>query len=211
MGVFLAMADWEDIADDWEQLDEGNAAPWENEDGDDAPDNWDDEDEEDNAEDPFGAVTVQKDKPKTGTAGAASKKKKKIKLKPLKKKQLAKKLDQGPQLDPQEEKIRQLKLQKDSDLQHANDLLSTDETVVAAPVAAQFTPKSKIEFLKFSSMLVDDLSKFEDNEHYVTFVVDLVRKLAGPMTSEQVNEISSALNVLFRQKLQFEKGKKKKT
>merc|ERR1711907_705894 len=197
------MDDWEDIADDWEQH--------LNEDDDDAPDNWDDE-EDDEGEDPFATVTVQKDTPKSTTPGAAAgtKKKKKIKVKAIKKKQLAKKLG-SVTVDPVAEKQRQLELQRESDLQNASDLLSVEGVIeTTAPTVASFTPTTKLEFLKYSSMLVEDLSKFQDSEHYITFVTDLVRKLSGSLNSDQVNEITSTLNVIKTQKIQEERGKKKK-
>lgn len=209
-----------DIADDWEELADGGKDDvpenWD-QDEDETPDNWDDE--EDNAEDPFGTVTVQRDTPKKpatakkATPAAVVSSKKKKKFKPIKKKQLAKKLESNVKVDPLEEKMRQLKLQKDADLEHAEALFAggANEAVVSSKGITEFTPKSEVEFLKFSSMLVDDISKYDKSEHYHTFILDLVRKLAGQMSSERVNEIISALNVVFKQKLADEKGKKKKT
>merc|ERR1712137_926129 len=217
------MGDWEDIADDWENLDEGDdskLAPWEKEDNN-APANWDDEDEEDEGADvdPFGAVSVARGEPKKAKSGAAGAggKKKKVKAANIKKKNLNKKLNTNDvKVDPFEEKLRKLQLQQESDLANANDLLGVgaDEVVVntsATTPAAQFKPTTELEFLKFSSMIADDLSKFEENKFYEKFVIDLVRKLAGQMNSAQINSIISALNVQFKQKLQDEKGKKKKT
>merc|ERR1712137_44974 len=148
--------------------------------------------------DPFGAVSVARDEPK--------------------KENLNKKLNTNDvKVDPFEEKLRKLQLQQESDLANANDLLGVgaDEVVVNASAvttpAAQFKPTTELEFLKFASMLADDLSKHEESKFYEQFVIDLVRKLAGQMNSSQINSIISALNVQFKQKLQDEKGKKKKT
>mmetsp|Transcript_32144 Transcript_32144/g.54946 ORF Transcript_32144/g.54946 Transcript_32144/m.54946 type:complete len:228 (-) Transcript_32144:104-787(-) len=204
------MDDWEDEWDD-KLADEGDQAqvPWDDEE--EGPVTWDDEDEADLADaDPFGAVSVQKDVGAKKPAAGGKKGGKKIKAKPIKKKQLQKKLEQTAKVDSYEEKLRQLELQKESDFENATDLLS-GPSAVSSKVVSSFTPKTEVEFYKFSSMVVDDLSKFDDSEYYTDFIIDLVKKLAGQMDSDEVSKITKALNLIYNEKMQQEKGKKKKT
>merc|ERR1712137_1287514 len=175
------------MGDEWDDklADEGDQAqvPWDDEE--EGPVTWDDEDEADLADaDPFGAVSVQKDVGAKKPAAGGKKGGKKIKAKPIKKKQLQKKLEQTAKVDSYEEKLRQLELQKESDFENATDLLSGPSAVS---------------------------SKFDDSEYYTDFITDLVKKLAGQMDSDEVSKITKALNLIYNEKMQQEKGKKKKT
>ena len=192
--------DDEDVADNWEDTVKES---WDEEE---PAGNWDDEDKED--ADPFGAVKVAKDSPKkttTTASPAATPTKKKIKPKKITKKALQNKLKVT--VDPNEEKLRLLKLQKDADLETASDLLSTN---TAKTSLSDFKPTTQLEFLKLSSMVVDELGAHEESQHYAEFVKDLTRKLVGSLTADDIQAIVTTLNVVINQKRDEERGNKKK-
>ena len=109
-------------------------------------------------------------------------------------------------VDPNEEKLRLLKLQKEADLETASDLLSTNTKTSLS----DFKPTTELEFLKLSSMVVDELSVHEGSPFYGEFVKDLTRKLVAPFSADEITGIVSVLNVVINNKRDGERGKKKK-
>jgi len=181
----------------------------EDQDEDDLKDNWDDDEEEEKS-----APAAQQSQPK---------KKKKladiIKEKEEKKRQelLAKKLEEennNKELTPEEaleEKLRRQRLQEESDLEIAKDMLGIED-IPGQKTIDNFNPMNKEEFQELSNMIVQKLAKFEQRSEYSQFLETLVRDCCAGSDADEIKKISNTLNLLVQEKQKMNKaikGKKK--
>lgn len=222
------MASWEDeefdadsgfdkpvnpvVSDKWEGEDE-------DEDG--LKDNWDDEDEEDD-EKPKPVATETKQKKKKTLQDKIKEKEEKKRQEQLEKEEERKRLEaEQAELSPEDqlaEKIKNQRLQEESDLELAREAFGIAD-VPAAPIPGlktidNFTVVDKADFEEFNKMLVKKLSSFESNKDYPNFLENLFRDCCAGLEPDDVKRISSTLTAVAMEKQkalksQNQKGKKK--
>ncbi|KAK7463392.1 Translation initiation factor 3 subunit J component [Stygiomarasmius scandens] len=213
---------------DWEASDDEQAANppskvttktkgrWEGEDEDDgAPaSDWEDSSEEE-------------EKKSAPTTVAAPKKKGTLKAKLAEKEaaKAAQKDDDDPYdsdavLDPREKARRDKEKELNSDLNNAADLFGAaalgGTSSKELDSLLSFQPRTKEDFAKLSSMIIEFVVKRHQNKPlYATFVEHHVRELAQPLKDVEVRKAASGLTTLAneKQKEQRDKasGKKKKS
>ncbi|XP_054277746.1 eukaryotic translation initiation factor 3 subunit J [Macrosteles quadrilineatus] len=194
--------------DSWENEDFEVTMPakalnkWEGEDEDDeVKDSWDDPEEEKKEEDSSKtqAVSAAK-KPKKALLGKIEEKERK------RKEEIEKKLsEKQASLTPEEqlaEKIRRQKLQEESDLLLAKQLLGTDGISLVLE-----TPE---DFEKFKDDIINKLGDSTKKENFPNFVDQLVQSLCVHLNSTDLKKLSTWLNNMHIEKLKIEKGDKGK-
>lgn len=205
------MASWED--EDFEPS-YAPGAPvdkWdgEDEDDDDIKDCWDADEEEEKKEVP----QSQPKKKKTLEEKVKEREEKK------RKEALAKQAEMNAtkELTPEEEleeKLRQQRLQEESDLEIAKDAFGVvDLAVPGQRTIDNFMPANKEEFTELANMIVQKLTKFELRTDYPLFLETLIRDVCAGCEAEEIRKISNTLNLLVQAKQKenkvANKGKKK--
>jgi len=201
------MASWED--EDFEPSAGAATVPvdiWdgEDEDDDDLKDNWDDEEEEKEKEVP----QSQPKKKKTLDEKIREREEKKRQELLAKQEEMAKELTPEEEL---EEKLRQQRLQEESDLELAKDAFGVVD-LPGQKTIDNFVPSSKEEFSELSNMIVQKLSKLELRTEYPFFLETLIRDCCAGCEADEIKKISNTLNLLVQEKQKMNKvakGKKK--
>ncbi|KAG1672758.1 Eukaryotic translation initiation factor 3 subunit J [Nymphon striatum] len=202
----MAEAEW-----DAEHNKAAVVSKWDGEDEeDDIKDNWDDDgDEEKTDEQKTGGLLVTQVKKKRSMkeliAEKEEKKRKEIALKKLKEKEELEALTPEKML---EEKIRQQKLQEDSDLEMAKDAFGITDTNSTGSGIESMNPTSKEEFDEFGTLLSQKISPFSNSIYYSNFLEDLFRNVCANMDSEEIKKLGSALNILSSEKMKAQKAQK---
>jgi translation initiation factor 3 subunit J len=187
---------------------------WEGEDEDaDVKDNWDEEDEEPAKPTDNGEVSaVQTKKKKSLKEIIAEKEEKKRKEQEEKKKQE----EEMTPLTAQEiaaEKLRQQKLQEESDLILAVEAFGVGADTTVQGLIDGMEPSSKEDFDKFEEVLREKIIKFAKSPHYLPFLENLYRQLAIDLEAEDIKRLGSTLTALSNEKVKQQKstkGKQKK-
>jgi len=207
------MASWDD--EDFEPTAASTAVnhfEGEDEDDDDIKDNWDDDDEEEKKEE-----VNQEPKPvkkKKTIADKIKEKEEKARQEKLARMEEMKKLEENRELTPEEqleEKLRQQRLQEESDLELAKDAFGVLD-IPGQKTIDNFMPSNKDEFLELSNMIVQKLAKLELRSDYQFFLETLVRDCCAGLEAEDIKKISTILNSLVNEKQKLNKvakGKKK--
>jgi translation initiation factor 3 subunit J len=166
---------------------------WEGEDEEeDVKDNWDDEDEE--------------EKPaQTATTTAPGSKKNKLKEKLAEKERLEElqRLERARALmTPEElaaEKLRQAKLQEESELLMVKQAFGQTEIDTADPM-------TKDDFDELRKKLVQDLRRFEKRAPFEDFVEDMVQDLCLSLPSKRLKKVKTSVEALYFEKAKTEKA-----
>lgn len=206
------MASWDD-----EEFEPGEAVTrpitdtWdgEDQDDDDLKDNWDDEEEEKDSS--SSAVPQSQPKKKKKLADIIKEKEEKKKQELLSKKEEEENKKELTPEDEMEEKLRRQRLQEESDLEIAKDMLGVTE-MPGQKTIDNFNPINKEEFQELSNMIVQKLSKFEQRSEYSLFLETLVRDCCAGCDADEIKKISNTLNLLVQEKQKLNKamkGKKK--
>lgn len=169
-------------------------AKWQEEedDGEDVKDNWEDEDEPK-------PVPVE---PKKSTTGTKAKKGKSGDLGDASS-------SNNKALTPQEirdKKLLEEKLQKESDLKLTKQMLGIEDK----DISLEFPLETKEDFDKFHKNLVHKLWCYDKSPHYYLLLDKLFRDLCVPLETDELKNLSSALNALFNEKVKVSKNKPKK-
>lgn len=216
----MSDAEWDN--DDFEPR--GFRAPvsdkWEGEDEeDDVKDNWEDEDDE--KEKPVeitistGGITISDDvrafqkKKKRPIAEIIAEKEaqKEKELQEEKEKEVEDKRVKSPN-EQAAEKLRQKKLQEESDLKLAKEAFGLSDNGEA--VIDKMHPEGEEDFLKFEQALKDKITTYEKSPHYAAFLDKLFTDLVINVESEDVRKLSATLNSMYHEKLRQQKETEKK-
>lgn len=170
-------------------------AKWqaEEEDTEDVKDNWEDEDEEP----PKPQAPVEQKKPapsKKKNFGNKSSDAASNSDRPLSAQEL------------REKRLREEKLQKESDLKLTKQMLGMEDK----DIELEFPLESKEDFDKFHKNLVHKLWCYDKSPHYYTLLDRLFRDLCVPLESDELKNLSAAVNALFNEKVKQSKSNKPK-
>ncbi|KAL4703051.1 hypothetical protein ACJJTC_006661 [Scirpophaga incertulas] len=178
---------------------------WEGEDEEEiVKDSWEDEEEE------------KKDEEKKEVAPAPAKPKKKIFDKIAERERLEReKAEKGAgemveELTPEQklaEKLRQQKLQEESDLRLAMETFGVSE---GAGKLDSFHPTNKAEFTEFADLLTKKISIYKAKEDFPVFVDELVRNVIVQMSSGDIKRIKMSVDNIYIEKQKAEKNEKAK-
>ena len=170
-------------------------AKWqeEEEDNEDVKDNWEDEDEE--PPQPVPQAEQQK-KPAAAKKKAANKRGDQAgnSDKPLTAQEL------------KEQRLREEKLQKESDLKLTKQMLGMEDK----DIELEFPLESREDFDKFHKNLVHKLWCYDKSPHYYSLLDKLFRDLCVPLESDELKNLSAAVNALFNEKVKQSKTNKPK-
>jgi len=207
------MADWD--ADDFDPDADGKLTvpkvtdKWDGEDeDDDIADSWDALDEDENKEKT--TVTQPKKKKKTLAEKIAEKEEKKRLERMAKEEERRLEEEQNRKLSPEEEiaeKLRQQRLQEESDLQLAKEAFGISEPIPGVKTIDTFIPSDREEFTELATMVTQKFQQFEDKSEYPGFLETLFRDLCTAVDADSIKKISSALNVLATEKQKMNKAK----
>ncbi|GAB1604934.1 eukaryotic translation initiation factor 3 subunit J-A-like [Argonauta hians] len=197
---------------DWEREEFGfqriRNDKWEGEDeDDDVKDNWEDEEEEKKdlkqEEDPASSIRAFQKKKKRPIAEIIAEKE--AQKEKLKEEELVPKVE-APPLDPNAEKLRQRRLQEESDLKLAKEAFGLTDGI------DQMSPESEDDFIKFEEALKNKITNYEKSPHYAAFLDKLFTDLIINVESEEIRKINASLSSMYHEKLKQQKevDKKKK-
>ncbi|KAJ3762639.1 translation initiation factor eIF3 subunit [Lentinula raphanica] len=190
---------------------------------------WEGEDEEDEApaSDWEESSEEEEVKPAPAVAAVAPKKKGTLKAKLAEKEALKAKhkdeddpYDSDAVLDPREKARRLKEKELSSDLNNAADLFGAaalgGTSSKELDSLLSFQPRTKEDFVKLSSMIIELVIKRHENKPlYPSFVEHHVRELAGPLKDVEVRKAASGLTTLANEKQKEARdkasGKKKKS
>jgi translation initiation factor 3 subunit J len=172
---------------------------WDGEDEEvDIKDNWDDEDE-----DPASTQSATSSGPKV-----EKKNKKRLagKIAEKEREQEEKRLQKlRANMTPAEleaEKLRQLKLQEESELQMVKQAFGAGEIDTADPI-------TKDDFDELRKKVIAELRKFEKRTPFEDFVEDFVQDLCLSLPSKKLKKVKTNVEALFHEKSKAEKEKDK--
>ncbi|XP_069678425.1 eukaryotic translation initiation factor 3 subunit J [Periplaneta americana] len=188
------------------------ANKWEGEDEDeDVKDNWEDEEEEE-----------KKDVEKQETAKPMQVKKnkktlaEKIEEKELRQLEEAEKKAKAREVkreltaeEIQEEKIRQQKLQEESDLRVAMETFGIGETSTVSGIDAM-NPNTKEEFDELQQAISKKVQLYTKSAHFPIFAEDLIRNICANLGSQDLKKLKTTVENMFLEKSKAEKGDKAK-
>ncbi|XP_047508449.1 eukaryotic translation initiation factor 3 subunit J [Pieris napi] len=179
---------------------------WEGEDEDDnVKESWEDEEEE------------KKDEEKQEMTPAPAKPKKKIQDKIAEKERLEREkaerlaVEKEEELTPEQklaEKLRQQKLQEESDLRLAMETFGVTET--GGGKLDSFHPTNKEEFTEFGELLCKKINYYKSKEEFPAFIDDLVKDIVVNMSSADIRRIKMTIDNLYIEKQKAEKNDKSK-
>jgi len=189
-------------------------------------DKWEGEDEDDDIADSWDALDEDEDKEKPKTTTQPKKKKtldekikereEKRRLEKLAREEERKREEEANrELTPEEqmaEKLRQQRLQEESDLELAKEAFGITEDMPGVKTIDKFVPDNREEFNELSQMLVTKLQDLENKSEYPGFLETLFRDCCASVDAETIKKIASTLNVLASEKQKLSKpkaGKKK--
>ncbi|XP_026496471.2 eukaryotic translation initiation factor 3 subunit J [Vanessa tameamea] len=179
---------------------------WEGEDEEETvKESWEDEEEE------------KKDEEKKEVAPPPPKPKKKILDKIAEKERLerekAERLvsEKDDELTPEQklaEKLRQQKLQEESDLRLALETFGVTEG--SSGKLDNFHPTNKDEFTEFGDLLCKKINFYKAKDEFPAFVDDLVKNIVVQMPSADIKRIKMTVDNLYIEKQKAEKNEKSK-
>lgn len=180
---------------------------WEGEDEEEVvKESWEDEEEE------------KKDEEKIETVAAPPKPKKKIQDKIAEKERLEREKAERlaaekafENMTPEQklaEKLRQQKLQEESDLRLAMETFGVTEG--GAGKLDCFHPTNKEEFTEFAELLTKKINIYKTKEEFPGFIDELVRSIVVQMSSADIKRIKMSVDNLYIEKQKAEKNDKSK-
>ncbi|KAJ3358955.1 hypothetical protein GGF32_009884, partial [Allomyces javanicus] len=118
---------------------------------------------------------------------------------------------------PAERKARLQRAVEEEDAKVAETLFGNlsvgGDNKPAEKTLLNFNPRTKTDFDKYATLVVERFANFEKLQYYPTFLENVVRTLADKLKIEDVRKLSSSLNALANDKQRAEKEalKKKKS
>lgn len=109
-------------------------------------------------------------------------------------------------LDPREKRLAEEKLQKESDLKLAKQMLGLEDK----DISLEFPLDNKEDFDRFHINLVHKLRCYDKSPHYYTLLERVFRDLCAPLEADELKNLSSAINALFNEKVRVQKAAKQK-
>lgn len=167
-------------------------------------DSWEDEDEE--KKDGDASASTQPSEQK-----AYQRKKKKLADR-IAEKQAAKLKAQEEEkrvLTPEEqlsEKLRQRKLQEESDLKLAKEAFGTSDMT---GIDAMF-PETEEEYKEFEEALKNKITYFDKSKHYVSFIEKLFTDIVLTLETEDVRKVGTCITTIYQEKQKQQRELKKK-
>ncbi|XP_045603805.1 eukaryotic translation initiation factor 3 subunit J isoform X2 [Procambarus clarkii] len=215
------MSDVEWDADDYEPPTAAPPVPtdkWDGEDEEDEiKDNWDDEDEEkEKAATTDTTVLLVKKKKKKIADIIAEKEAKQTEENEKRKREAEERAKAKTAEGILAEKMRLQKIQEDSDLQLANELLGTNsnpEEDTSSKLLDNIDLSSNDGLTLFRKALISKIrtsERLEKRPFFITFVEDVCRDLCQNLETEEVKRVSSVLTSLYNEKVKAGKPKSKK-
>ncbi|XP_050352178.1 eukaryotic translation initiation factor 3 subunit J [Nymphalis io] len=182
------------------------SSKWEGEDEEETvKESWEDEEEE------------KKDEEKKEVAPPPPKPKKKILDKIAEKERLEREkaerlaAEKDEELTPEQklaEKLRQQKLQEESDLRLALETFGVTEG--SSGRLDNFHPTNKEEFTEFGDLLCKKINFYKAKDEFPAFVDDLVKNIVVQMASADIKRIKMTVDNLYIEKQKAEKNEKSK-
>ncbi|XP_046970077.1 eukaryotic translation initiation factor 3 subunit J [Vanessa cardui] len=179
---------------------------WEGEDEEETvKESWEDEEEE------------KKDEEKKEVAPPPPKPKKKILDKIAEKERLEREraerlaAEKDEELTPEQklaEKLRQQKLQEESDLRLALETFGVTEG--SSGKLDNFHPTNKEEFTEFGDLLCKKINFYKAKDEFPAFIDDLVKNILVQMPSADIKRIKMTVDNLYIEKQKAEKNEKSK-
>ncbi|XP_071513205.1 eukaryotic translation initiation factor 3 subunit J [Panulirus ornatus] len=216
------MSDVEWDADDYEPPTVAQSRPtdkWDGEDEDyEIKENWDDEEEDKkkNAnETSTGISTTQNKKKKKKIEDIIAEKEAKLLKERERRKKEAEEMESAQTPEAKlAEKMRLQKIQEDSDLQLANELIGTgsiseEDTKLLDDIDLS-SSSGLNSFRKSLISKIRSVDKLEKRPCFVTFVEDVCRDLCQNLESEEVKRVSTILNSIYNEKVRASRPKSKK-
>ncbi|PSN46705.1 hypothetical protein C0J52_14442 [Blattella germanica] len=188
------------------------ANKWEGEDEeDDVKDNWEDEEEEEkkDVEKQETVKPVQSKKPKKLLAEKIEERDKKVAEEAERKMRAREAKRELTAEEIQEEKLRQQKLQEESDLQVAMETFGVADSSAATGVDA-INPSSKEEFDELSAAISKKVQLYTKSPHFTEFAEDLIRNICVNLKSTDLKKLKTTVENMFLEKTKVEKGDKTK-
>ncbi|GAB0099684.1 Eukaryotic translation initiation factor 3 subunit J [Sergentomyia squamirostris] len=201
--------DWEQIADNIDQLPAKNPVKinkWEGEDeDDDVKDNW--EDDEEKKDEEKVEVKVQKKPKKTLQEKIAERER--LEEEERERREREKEENMTPE-QRLAEKLRIEKEQKESDLKNALELLGVSGERVSGEGIDAMVPTNKAEFTEYAEAISKKVSNYKNHEEFPGFIEDLVRNLCVQLNSIDLKKVKTTVDNLYTEKQKMEKEKSKK-
>ncbi|KAE8753125.1 hypothetical protein FOCC_FOCC000048 [Frankliniella occidentalis] len=208
------MSDWD--ADDYVAPEPATSVKavtinkWEGEDEEeDVKDNWEDEDNEEEKKD--------SEKPPEPTKSAASKKPKKnlaekIQLQEEKERLLkeerasAQAMKNLTPAERQAEKLRQMKLQEESELELVKATYGVEDSDTPIAGIDSANPRTTEEFDQLKEAINNKIQEFSKSPHFVDFVTDLVQSMVVNLPVVDLKKLSANLTSLATEKAKMDKA-----
>jgi len=220
-GSLLAnMSDLDWDAEDFEPP-KAESAPkptdkWEGEDEDeDTKDNWDEDSDAEKSEKSESSDAPKKKKKNLAQIIAEKEKRQQEKAEERRKQLEEEKLAETPE-QKLAEKLKMQKIQEDSDLLLAEELMGTDDKEKDENKALDaFELKDSRDMDSFRQALVKKIrsvDRLERKPYFVSFVEDLTRDLCLNIETEEIKRVTTVLNGIYNEKVKASKptkGKKK--
>ncbi|KNE70404.1 hypothetical protein AMAG_14540 [Allomyces macrogynus ATCC 38327] len=115
---------------------------------------------------------------------------------------------------PAERKARLQRAVEEEDAKVAETLFGNlsvgGDNKPAEKTLLNFNPRTKTDFDKYATLVVERFANFEKLQYYPTFLENVVRTLADKLKIEDVRKLSSSLNALANDKQRAEKEAQKK-
>ncbi|KAJ1960001.1 Translation initiation factor 3 subunit J component [Dipsacomyces acuminosporus] len=204
------MSDWEDHEVEDSAVVNVPKKKWDDEEEDSdssIPENWDEsesesESEEESEKNPS-AVPASKPKVKKSLAERIAERQAEREAK--KAEHQANAGDDDSEVDEEDivaQKLRQRRLQVESDLQNTEELfagLTVKDTRINNTLAS-LNPKTAEEFDEFQKVLIERIQKSQTQRYYMQFLEKFIRELADPLKDVDIRKISSILTTLANEK-----------
>jgi len=210
------------MADDWESADfdpvikPKGQDKWEGEDEEeDLKASWEDSEEEGDKEkaDEGDEVKATQRKKKKKLADILAEKEAKRKEEIDKKRAEVERIKNSTPEEKLQEKLKQQRLQEESDLQNAKELFGETMSSIDTAVFNSIALETREDYNSFRRAIVDKIKNSENKSHHAMFVEDLCRELCTNMDGDDIKKIGATLSALYNEKLKASKpakGKKKK-
>jgi len=123
--------------------------------------------------------------------------------------------EEQKELSPEEiaaEKLRQLKMQEDADLELAKEAFGVKDDEPQGVIDA-FKPETKEDFEKFAELLTKKILKSERSPFYFSFVNSLIGDISINLEVDELKKLGTRLSAMSSEKAKQQKatkGKKKK-
>lgn len=112
-------------------------------------------------------------------------------------------------LDAETEKLRQQQIIEEAELQNTQAMF-TGLDLNKDLVIDLKNPKDEKDFEVLAELIATKVAIFEKSIHYRHFLKTFIKKASTSLKNEDLKELSTAITVLANEKLQAEKGSKKK-